>query len=63
MLAKTAPGLRFNENMEHDDGEVVFRHACKRGLEGIVSKQKDSAYRSGRSPDWLKGTSKNSSCR
>jgi ATP-dependent DNA ligase len=27
---------------------------CKLGLEGIVSKRKDSAYRSGRSPDWLK---------
>ena len=36
------------------DGETVFRHACKMGLEGIVSKRKDSAYRSGRSPDWLK---------
>jgi ATP-dependent DNA ligase len=24
------------------------------GLEGIVSKRKDSAYRSGRSRDWLK---------
>jgi ATP-dependent DNA ligase len=24
------------------------------GLEGIVSKRKNSAYRSGRSPDWLK---------
>jgi hypothetical protein len=24
------------------------------GLEGIVSKRRDSAYRSGRSPDWLK---------
>jgi ATP-dependent DNA ligase len=31
-----------------------MRHACKLGLEGIVSKRKDSAYRSGRSPDWLK---------
>jgi bifunctional non-homologous end joining protein LigD len=29
-------------------------HACKMGLECIVSKRKDSAYRSGRSPDWLK---------
>jgi hypothetical protein len=29
-------------------------HACKLGLEGIVSKRKGSAYRSGRSPDWLK---------
>jgi len=27
---------------------------CKLGLEGIVSKWKDSRYRSGRSPDWLK---------
>ena len=39
---------------EHEDGEVVFRHACKLGLEGIVSKRKGSPYRSGRSPDWLK---------
>jgi ATP-dependent DNA ligase len=36
------------------DGETVFAHACKLGLEGIVPKRKDSAYRSGRSPDWLK---------
>jgi len=36
------------------DGPTVFDHACKLGLEGIVSKRKDSAYRSGRSPDWLK---------
>ena len=36
------------------DGPTVFGHACKLGLEGIVSKRKDSAYRSGRSPDWLK---------
>ena len=36
------------------DGETVFRHACKLGLEGIVSKRLGSRYRSGRSPDWLK---------
>jgi hypothetical protein len=36
---------------KHEDGEIVFRHACKLGLEGIVSKRKDSTYRSGRSPD------------
>ena len=35
-------------------GEVVRRHACKIGLEGIVSKRLGSRYRSGRSPDWLK---------
>ena len=32
-------------------------HACKLGLEGI---RKDSTYRSGRSPDWIK--SKNPAC-
>jgi bifunctional non-homologous end joining protein LigD len=53
ILAKAWPGIRFNEHME-GDGETVFRHACKLGLEGIVSKRKDSPYRSGRSPDWLK---------
>ena len=33
---------------------AVFRHACKLWLEGMVSKQKDSRYRSGRPPDWIK---------
>jgi bifunctional non-homologous end joining protein LigD len=51
VLAKAAPGVRLNEHVEHDEGEVVFRHACKLGLEGIVSKRKGSPYRS---PDWLK---------
>jgi bifunctional non-homologous end joining protein LigD len=41
VLAKASTGLRLNEHIEHDDGEVVFRHACKMGLEGIVSKRKD----------------------
>jgi bifunctional non-homologous end joining protein LigD len=53
MLAKARPGIRFNEHIE-GDGPTVFAHACKMGLEGIVSKRKDSPYRSGRSPDWLK---------
>ena len=35
-------------------GDIVFQHACKMGLEGIVSKRLGSRYRSGRSPDWLK---------
>ena len=53
ILAKASPGIRFNEHIE-GDGPTIFAHACKMGLEGIVSKRKDSAYRSGRSPDWLK---------
>ena len=50
ILTKAGLGIRYNEHMT-GDGETVFRHACKLGLEGIVSKGKE---RSGRSPDWLK---------
>jgi ATP-dependent DNA ligase len=53
VLAKAGPGLRFNEHLE-GDGPTVFAHACKMALEGMVSKRKDSPYRSGRSPHWLK---------
>jgi hypothetical protein len=49
LLVKTGAGLRWNEHIE-GDGETILRHVCKRGLEGIVSKRKDSPYRSGRSP-------------
>ncbi len=59
VVAKAGAGIRFNEHIEAD-GPTVFAHACKMGLEGIVSKRKDSPYRSGRSPDWLK--SKNPAC-
>jgi bifunctional non-homologous end joining protein LigD len=33
---------------------MIFRHACRLGCEGIVSKRADSPYRSGRSRDWIK---------
>jgi bifunctional non-homologous end joining protein LigD len=46
--------VRLNEHLEHPDDEAIFRHACKLGLGGIVSKRLGSRYRSGRSPDWLK---------
>src|SRR5215831_13435521 len=59
VLTKAGPGLRLNEHIEAD-GPTVFAHACKMGLEGIVSKRKHSPYRSGRSPDWIK--SKNPAC-
>jgi bifunctional non-homologous end joining protein LigD len=59
VLAKASPGIRFNEHIE-GDGPTVFAHACKLGLEGIVSKRRDSRYRSGRSLDWLK--MKNPAC-
>ena len=54
VLRKVGPGVQLNEHLQHEDGDLVFRHACKMGLEGIVSKRLGSPYRSGRSPDWLK---------
>ena len=50
------PGLLFNEWIDGGDcdGATVFEHARSLGLEGIVSKRKDSRYVSGRSPYWLK---------
>jgi ATP-dependent DNA ligase len=45
--------LGFREHLE-GDGEAIFRHACSLGLEGIVSKRRDTRYRSGRSLAWLK---------
>ena len=54
ILRKSRPGVRLNEHLEHPEGAVAFQHACKMGLEGIVSKRLGSRYRSGRSPDWLK---------
>ena len=54
ILRKARHGVRPNVHLEHDCGLTVFQHACKLGLEGIVSKRLGSRYRSGRSPDWLK---------
>jgi bifunctional non-homologous end joining protein LigD len=54
LLAKAPSELVYVEHFEMDDGEAVYRHACKLKLEGIVSKRRDSAYRFGRQEIWLK---------
>jgi bifunctional non-homologous end joining protein LigD len=53
MLRKSRDGTVFNEHLD-GNGAAVFKHACKLGLEGIVSKRRDMRYRSGRSKTWLK---------
>jgi bifunctional non-homologous end joining protein LigD len=45
VLARTGPGLRLNEHLDESDDPFVFEHACKLGLEGIVSKRLDSPYK------------------
>jgi len=46
-------GIALNEHT-YEDGAVVFLHACRMGLEGIVSKRVTAPYRSGLSRDWIK---------
>ena len=46
-------GYRLNEHLT-EPGDLVFRHARKMGLEGIVSKRIGSRCRSGSSLDWIK---------
>jgi bifunctional non-homologous end joining protein LigD len=45
--------LTYSEHFE-GRGAVVYEHACRLGLEGIVSKLKTGIYRSGRAKSWLK---------
>jgi bifunctional non-homologous end joining protein LigD len=47
--------VQFSESFEVD-GKEMYKHACKTGLEGVVSKVRDSRYNSGRTKDWVKKT-------
>jgi ATP-dependent DNA ligase len=51
--APAATPLRYSEHSD-ENGATMLKHACKMGLEGIVSKRKDLPYRSGRGGHWLK---------
>ena len=52
-LITGAPGLQFNAH-ETGDGEVVRKHACKLGFEGVVSKTIDAPYAPGNRGLWRK---------
>ena len=45
--------LRFSAHFD-ENSAVVLRHACRLGLEGIITKRADSTYRPGRSKAWIK---------
>jgi bifunctional non-homologous end joining protein LigD len=55
-LLADAKGMQLIKYAEHiaGNGELVLDHACKLGLEGIVSKRADAPYRSGKRPEWTK---------
>jgi ATP-dependent DNA ligase len=54
LLRGIGDGIVLSEHMDGEHGPAMFRHACRLGLEGIVSKRRDRHYRSGRSADWIK---------
>jgi bifunctional non-homologous end joining protein LigD len=53
LLRRARDGIQLVEHLE-EPGEIVFAGACRLGLEGIVSKRRDSPYRHGRCTTWLK---------
>jgi bifunctional non-homologous end joining protein LigD len=53
LVGQRRPGIVLSEHTD-EDGATVFTHACRMGLEGIVSKRLSAPYRSGPSRDWIK---------
>ncbi|MGW9333335.1 DNA ligase D [Bosea sp. NPDC055594] len=51
--AKPDAALRFSEHFV-EPGQTMLRHACRMGLEGVISKRVEAPYRSGRGRDWIK---------
>ncbi|UVK55909.1 DNA ligase D [Mesorhizobium sp. AR02] len=45
--------VRFSVHFS-EPGKIMLEHACRMGLEGVVSKRADAPYRSGRGPTWVK---------
>ncbi|MGD9543817.1 MAG: DNA ligase D [Methylocystis sp.] len=53
LVSDVGDKIRLSGHFE-DSGAVVLSHACRLGLEGVVSKLRDSPYRSGRVKSWIK---------
>ena len=51
---RPSASLMFSGAVEDDKGALLFRHACEKNLEGIVSKRKGSPYISGPTSTWRK---------
>ena len=46
-------GVRYSEHFDQN-GDMMLQHVCRLGAEGIVSKRRNSPYKSGRTTDWTK---------
>jgi bifunctional non-homologous end joining protein LigD len=53
LLAGASERILYAKHLE-GDGAEIYERACAMGLEGIVSKQRDAPYRSGRTESWIK---------
>jgi bifunctional non-homologous end joining protein LigD len=53
LLGKTQGVVRYSDHVIGNGGRF-FELACKRGLEGIVSKRRDRPYAPGRGASWVK---------
>jgi bifunctional non-homologous end joining protein LigD len=53
LLAGASERILYAEHLE-GAGAEIYERACAIGLEGIVSKQRDAPYRSGRTESWIK---------
>lgn len=54
LLARRPDGIFIAPFEQCEIGPERFQAACRMGLEGMVSKRRESRYRAGRSPDWIK---------
>ena len=54
MLAGFDGAIRVSEQEDTNDPGNMLKHACRLGLEGIIGKDRNSPYRSGRTGDWIK---------
>ena len=54
-----SPGcVRYSEHFG-EDGPRFLRHVCRLGLEGVISKVRDTPYGSGRGKEWIKSKCSN----
>ena len=54
LLASRVDGISLSDFEQGEIGPDLFRHACLMGLEGMVSKHRESVYRRGRFNRWVK---------
>jgi bifunctional non-homologous end joining protein LigD len=58
LIESAKPPIWYSEHTG-GDAQELYKDACKRGIEGLVSKRADGIYQSGRTQNWTKVTCRN----